>query len=87
MAMPLAWMWSTSAKAVEADHVLAHMRLDGKRQRLADRWQIAQRAGGSVDEIPHPVDVEDEMVLAYGIECAPESADHVKIPPPQLQCL
>ena len=65
------------AEAEEADHVLAHMGLDGQNRRLAGGRQVLEGAGGAMDHVADAVHVEDHEILAVGIDHALEFADHV----------
>ena len=63
-------------KAEQPDLILAHVRFDGKRCRLSGAGQFLQRARGAMHEIADTVDVEDDRVLAIGLDDALELADH-----------
>src|SRR5271167_5240147 len=52
------------------------MRLDQELRRFACRWQRPQGAGRSGNEIPHPVDVEDQSLFLDAVDDAPELADN-----------
>ena len=68
------------AEAEQADHVLAHMGLDGQNRRLAGGRQVLQGAGGAMDHVADAMHVEDHEILAVGIDHAFEFADHVLLP-------
>ena len=70
-------------EAEQADHVLAHMGLDGENRRLAGGRQVLEGAGGAMDHVADAVHVEDHEILAVGIDHAFEFADHVRplLPP------
>src|SRR5258708_34491715 len=56
------------------------MGLDRHRDRLAGCRQRLQGAGRAMHQIADPVDVEDDEILAVGIDDAFELADHLRVP-------
>ena len=63
-------------EAEQPDLVLAHMRLDRERHRLALRRQRLQRARRAVHHVADAVHVDDDEVLAVAVDDALELADH-----------
>ena len=63
-------------EAEQADLVLAHMRLDRERHRIALRRQRLQGARRAVHHVADAVHVDDDVVLAVSVDDALELADH-----------
>ncbi len=55
-------------KAEQPDLVLAHMRLDRQRDRLARRRQRLQRARRAMHHIADAADVDDDEILAIAVD-------------------
>ena len=58
-------------EAVEADRILADMGLDRERRRLAGLGQALQRARRALHDIADALHVDDDVVLAVGIDQRP----------------
>ena len=63
-------------KAEQPDLILAHMSFDRQRRRLAGARQFLQGARRAMHQIADAVDVENDGILAVGIDDAFELADH-----------
>src|SRR3984893_9177188 len=65
----------------QPDLIFANMRLDGERRGLPRRGQFLQRACRAMHAIAHAVHVEDDAILAVGIDDPLELADHRPLAP------
>ena len=63
-------------KAVEPDHVLAHMRVDLQGEALPRGGQRRERAGRAMHEIADAGDVEDDEIDALAVDGSGELTDH-----------
>ena len=52
------------------------MRLDRERDGLAGGGQVLQCPRRAIDDIADAMDVENDEILADGIDCATQLADH-----------
>jgi hypothetical protein len=64
------------AEAEQFDLVLADVSLDREHRGLAGRRQGLQRARGAMHLVADAADVEDDIILAVGIDQAFQLADH-----------
>src|SRR5215475_3792396 len=64
------------AEAKQLDLVLAHISLDRQHRRLALRRQRLQRARGAMHLVADAADIEDDKILAVGIDQALQLANH-----------
>src|SRR5262249_60446474 len=77
---------SGGQESEQANLVLAHMGLDRKRHRCADRRQLLQSTRRAMHEIADTMDVEDHEVLADAVDRARQLADHGARPSPLPPC-
>src|SRR5690606_38849625 len=68
--------FEVGCEAIEPDDVLADIGVDRQRRRFAGSRQRPQDARGAMHLVSDTADVEDDVVLAIGVDDTFELADH-----------